>query len=75
METPFLRAKAKDAADELDNTVAYLDDGQRIEVEQNMFETFKAIEQVLMAAQKEGTDPVAAYETFLRKFTEYYHPV
>ncbi len=73
METPFLRAKAKDIADELDNAVAYLADEERALVEQNVFDTLKSIEQVLLAAQEDGANPFFAYQTFLRKFTEYYH--
>lgn len=74
MATPFVRAKAKDTADELDNTVAYLEDEERLLVEQNIFETLSAIVQVLVAAQREGIDPLVAYKTFISKFTEYYHP-
>lgn len=73
METPFLRAKAKDAADELDNTVAYLEEEQRSSVEDYVFETFRAAEQVLVAAQNEGTDLLVAYKMFVGKVRDYYH--
>lgn len=74
METPFLRAKAKDTADELDNIVAYLEQEERFAVEQYVIDTFRSIEQVLLTGRQDGNDLLEVYRTFVSKFSEYYHP-
>jgi hypothetical protein len=73
METPFIRAKAKDTVDTLDNVTAYLEPSVREEIVECVMTVFRDIERVLDRAEKEGINPVDAYKIFLQKFNEYWN--
>lgn len=73
METAFIRAKAKDNVDMLDNLTAYLDAATREEVVDYVIDTFGDIEKVLAHAVQSSIDPVAAYNTFVAKFKDYWN--
>lgn len=73
MTTPFIRAKAKDSVDALDNLTAYLPKTDREEVLEFVRSTLGVIETVLARASAGGRDPVDAYKVFVMKFDEYWN--
>lgn len=74
MDTPFIRARAKDTADELDNLTACFEPSARAQVREYLTQTLRDIDIVLQDAITNSTDPVAAYRAFMAKLTEYLPP-
>jgi hypothetical protein len=72
MATPFIRARAKDNVDNLDNLTAYLDSNDREQVVEYVRITYRDIAKVMAHASEQGMDPIAAYEAFVAKFDEYW---
>jgi hypothetical protein len=72
MDTPFIRAKARDSVDALDNVTAYLDPGARQEIADYVTSTLADIERVMEHAVENGTDPVAAFKSFATRFHDYW---
>lgn len=73
METPFIRAKAKDNVDALDSLIVYLDSSTKEEIVEYIDGAFKDIEKVLEHAAAGSMDPLATYRTFVKKFHEYWN--
>lgn len=65
METPFIRAKAKDNAEALDNLLSSFEDIDRLQILDYVTSTFKDIEAVLVHAMENGGYPLAAYKAFM----------
>jgi hypothetical protein len=74
MSTPFIRAKANDCADNLDNVTAYLDASNREEIVDYVKSTLDEIGKVIAHAKESGQDPGDAYRAFVGKFNEYWNP-
>jgi hypothetical protein len=73
MATPYIRARAKDNVDTLDNLTAYLDSNDREEVVEYVRNTLHDIAKVMAHASENGMDPVAAFEAFVVKFEDYWN--
>jgi hypothetical protein len=73
VETPLIRAKAKDAVDALDNLTAYFEPNAKVETIALVRDIFTDIGKVMAHATENGEDPTAAYETFVAKFDEYWN--
>jgi hypothetical protein len=72
VDTPYIRAKAKDNVDALDNLTAYLDQNTKDEVVQYVTSAFDDIRQVIDHAIETGSDPASAYAAYVTKFREYW---
>ncbi len=72
MDTPFIRAKAKDIVDALDNATAYSDSSVRNEVVEVFRSTLHDIQQVLIRAEEEGTSTVSAFQALMVRFDDYW---
>jgi hypothetical protein len=72
MTMPYIRARAKDNVDALDNVTAYLDPSSRREIAEYVASILADIEQVIAHATKNGIDPGIAFAAFVEKFNEYW---
>jgi hypothetical protein len=71
MDIPYIRAKANDNAEELDNLLSSFEAPEVAEIVDYVLLTHREIEQVLTHAVENGLDPVEAYRTFVSKVREY----
>lgn len=72
MTTPFVRAKAQDTVDALDNVTSYLELSVKEEVAEFVMLLLRDVEKVMTRAVEEGQDPLVAYRAFLGKVDEYW---
>lgn len=71
MESPYIRAKAYDNVDALDNVLSILEVEERQEVIGYVQDTLKDIEAVISNAIENGVEPLGAYKSFVGKYLEY----
>jgi NTP pyrophosphatase (non-canonical NTP hydrolase) len=71
LETPYLRARAKDNVDALDNLLSGLSEAEADEITDYIASTYRDIEKVLEHAADSGLELLSTYKMFVAKVRQY----